>query len=97
MSEQKPDFTVGCAFGVLVVMALVGLLALAGAGSGGGTTDSNNHTEVHILSDNQILSPHTVINSGNRNTVVSSRGETLCLDPKTNQYNAAACTTGQQP
>ena len=107
-SQQKPDGCVFFSFGVLVIMALIGFLAVVGAagGGGGGVTDSNNTT--HVLSDNnvRILSPDTnvYINSnnaptnvtGDRNVITSPYdGAQLCWDAALNTYTSSAC--GGQP
>jgi hypothetical protein len=97
--QEKPGAGVGCAFGVLVIMALVGFLSLIPEGGGGGST--TNTTKV--MSDNvvRILSPDTYVNwnsnnaptnvTGDRNNIVSSNGTKLCWDAKNNNYNDAAC------
>ena len=100
MSDQQgPGCGVGFSFGVLVIMALIGLLAVAGsAPSGGGNTTRTTTTEVHIFSDNttQILSPQTTVNSGNaptnvtgdRNVITTQDGTRLCFNDATGVFDS---------
>ena len=83
----------------------LGLLMIFGVMAMGAEAGGKNSTETHVLSDNRIFSPETtiIVNSnnapvtGDRNTVISSNGQTLCADPNApGQYHAAACN-GRAP
>lgn len=103
--NDQPNGCTSFALGVVIIMALIGMLAVAGMapGGNGGTTDSGNTT--HVLSDNEmrIFSPDTNIYVNSQNPQVDARtmtgdnridmgaGIIGCWDDANQLYRPGAC------